>query len=93
MQPSSRPPTSAGRGRGPARWTVWEIALIALSALMIAFPLYAEVSRLVLAPAAPAQEANPQTPPDQGATAAAAPTPEGEGTAQPVAPTDRKSVV
>ena len=48
MQPPSRPPSSAGRGRRPARWTVWEISLILVSALMIAFPLYAEVATVTV---------------------------------------------
>src|SRR5206468_1059393 len=40
-------------GRGPARWTGWEIALMALSVLLIVFPLYAEGYRWL----------NPQTVP------------------------------
>jgi uncharacterized repeat protein (TIGR01451 family) len=54
-----RPPP--GRGRGPARWTAYEVALIVLSLLLIVFPLYAEAYRWLnplVAPAAPrAQEA------------------------------------
>ena len=41
-------------GRGPARWTVWEIALIALSLLLIVFPLYAEGYRWLNPLAVPA---------------------------------------
>src|SRR5262249_26926114 len=43
-------------GRGPTRWTAWEIALIALSILLIVFPLYAEGYRWLnplVVPAAP----------------------------------------
>src|SRR3954452_3821586 len=43
-------------GRGPARWTGWEIALMALSVLLIVFPLYAEGYRWLnplTVPAAP----------------------------------------
>src|SRR6185436_15283305 len=43
-------------GRGPARWTGWEIALMALSLLLIIFPLYAEGYRWLnplTVPAAP----------------------------------------
>ncbi|MCS6840809.1 MAG: hypothetical protein NZ699_17315 [Roseiflexus sp.] len=51
----------SGRGRAPARWTIYEILLVALSVALIIFPLYAEVYRWVypaFAPAAPrAQEA------------------------------------
>ncbi len=65
-----RPPRS-GRGRTPARWTFYELALIALSIALIVFPLYAEVYRWVypaFVPAAPrAQEA-----PTGGATTAPA---------------------
>src|SRR5262249_5859247 len=43
-------------GRGPTRWTAWEIALIALSILLIVFPLYTEGYRWLnplVVPAAP----------------------------------------
>ncbi|NCC35351.1 MAG: hypothetical protein EOM24_25560, partial [Chloroflexia bacterium] len=64
MKPPARGrPSQPGRGRGPVRWTVWEISLIVLSIVMIAFPLYAEATRLVFAPIAPAQE-NPTATPD-----------------------------
>ncbi|MEI7772135.1 MAG: hypothetical protein WCI67_19225, partial [Chloroflexales bacterium] len=65
MQPPAegRPPTRTGRGRAPARWTGWEVALIALSALMIAFPLYAEATRWIMPPLAPAQEISPSAAP------------------------------
>ncbi|MBP1465588.1 hypothetical protein EYB53_007705 [Candidatus Chloroploca sp. M-50] len=64
MKPPARGrPSQPGRGRGPVRWTVWEISLIVLSIVMIAFPLYAEATRLVFAPVAPAQE-NPTATPD-----------------------------
>ncbi len=61
MQPPTKGPSSTrpGRGRTPARWTGWEIALIILSVLMIAFPLYAETTRWILPPLAPAQEITP----------------------------------
>ena len=67
-------------GRGPARWTGWEIALMALSLLLIVFPLYAEAYRWLnplAVPAAPLlQRATfttvPTTP--SGATATTAPT-------------------
>ena len=70
MQPPAkgRPPTQAGRGRAPARWTGWEIALIVLSTLMIAFPLYAEVTRWIMPPLAPAQASTPSANPAAGAT-------------------------
>ena len=70
MQPPAkgRPPTQAGRGRAPARWTGWEIALIVLSTLMIAFPLYAEVTRWIMPPLAPAQASTPSVDPAAGAT-------------------------
>ncbi len=59
----------SGHGRTPARWTFYELALIALSIALIVFPLYAEVYRWVypaFVPAAPrAQEA-----PTEGATPA-----------------------
>src|SRR5829696_544246 len=41
-------------GRGPARWTAWEIVLMALSLLLIVFPLYAEGYRWLNPPAVPA---------------------------------------
>src|SRR6185295_11224843 len=41
-------------GRGPARWTGWEIALMALSLLLIVFPLYAEGYRWLNPLAVPA---------------------------------------
>src|SRR5436305_15083851 len=41
-------------GRGPARWTGWEIALMALSLLLIIFPLYAEGYRWLNPLAVPA---------------------------------------
>ncbi|MEI6778055.1 MAG: hypothetical protein WCK70_14235, partial [Chloroflexales bacterium] len=70
MQPPAkgRPPTQAGRGRAPARWTGWEIALIVLSTLMIAFPLYAEVTRWIMPPLAPAQASTPSANPAAVAT-------------------------
>src|ERR1044071_7429099 len=49
----NQPPRGSGK---PARWTTWEIGLIILSLLMIAFPLYVEVYQWLyptLAPAAP----------------------------------------
>ncbi|ABU57820.1 hypothetical protein [Roseiflexus castenholzii] len=55
-------------GRVPARWTFYEVLLIALSVALIIFPLYAEVYRWVypaFAPAAPrVQEAPTDTPTD-----------------------------
>jgi len=56
-----RPPRS-GRGRTPARWTFYELALIALSIALIVFPLYAEVYRWVypaFVPAAPRAQEEP----------------------------------
>lgn len=54
------------RGREPARWTLYELLLIALSIALIIFPLSAEVYRWVypaFAPAAPrAQEAPTEVP-------------------------------
>ena len=41
-------------GRGPVRWTGWEIALMALSLLLIVFPLYAEGYRWLNPLAVPA---------------------------------------
>src|SRR5215211_6674141 len=41
-------------GRGPARWTAWEIVLMALSLLLIVFPLYAEGYRWLNPLAVPA---------------------------------------
>ncbi|HMQ34319.1 MAG TPA: hypothetical protein PKD53_26525, partial [Chloroflexaceae bacterium] len=61
--PARRRPSQSGRGRGPVRWTPWEIALIIVSVLMIAFPLYAEATRLVFAPVAPAQGNTPVSEP------------------------------
>src|SRR5215212_6163500 len=66
-------------GRGPARWTGWEIALMALSILLIVFPLYAEGYRWLNplgVPAAPLFQRQTDTsvatsPP--GATATTAP--------------------
>jgi hypothetical protein len=63
MQPHSRGrPSSHGRGRAPARWTKLELALIVLSVVMIAFPLYAGAMRFVFPPLAPAQESTPEAP-------------------------------
>jgi len=72
MQPPAkgRPPTRTGRGRAPARWTGWEIALITLSVLMIAFPLYAEMTRWIMPPLAPAQESTPSAEPTAEQTSA-----------------------
>src|SRR6266508_2020979 len=41
-------------GRGPARWTGWEIVLMAISVLLIIFPLYAEGYRWLNPLAVPA---------------------------------------
>src|SRR5829696_807101 len=41
-------------GRGPARWTAWEIVLMALSIVLIVFPLYAEGYRWLNPLAVPA---------------------------------------
>jgi hypothetical protein len=61
MQPPNRGrPPQPGRGRGPARWTGIEIALILLSAVMIAYPLFAGALRFVAPPVAPAQETTPE---------------------------------
>jgi len=52
----------SGRGRAPARWTLYELALIALSIALIVFPLYAEVYRWVypaFVPAAPRAQEEP----------------------------------
>jgi hypothetical protein len=52
----------SGRGRAPARWTFYELALIALSIALIVFPLYAEVYRWVypaFVPAAPRAQEEP----------------------------------
>src|SRR5690242_18896431 len=52
-------------GRGPARWTAWEIALMALSVLLIVFPLYAEAYRWLnplAVPAAPRLQRVTNTP-------------------------------
>ena len=84
----------SGRGRAPARWTFYELALIALSIALIVFPLYAEVYRWVypaFVPAAPrAQEAPTSAPAnEQNETPAAEPqqrateTPEPSPTAGP----------
>ena len=63
MQPPARGrPSSPGRGRTPARWTKLELALILLSVVMIAFPLYAGAMRFVFPPPAPAQESTPAVP-------------------------------
>jgi len=63
MQPPARGrPSSPGRGRAPARWTKLELALILLSVVMIAFPLYAGAMRFVFPPLAPAQESTPEAP-------------------------------
>ncbi len=63
MQPPARGrPSSPGRGRAPARWTKLELALILLSVVMIAFPLYAGMMRFVFPPPAPAQESTPEAP-------------------------------
>ncbi|MEI7646460.1 MAG: hypothetical protein WCJ55_19480, partial [Chloroflexales bacterium] len=72
MQPPAKgsPPPRTGRGRAPARWTGWELALIVLSALMIVFPLYAEATRWIMPPLAPAQGSVPSTDPAGGATSA-----------------------
>src|SRR5436190_11649347 len=65
-------------GRGPARWTGWEIALMVLSLLLIVFPLYAEGYRWLnplIVPAAPLlqRETNTTAPTAGGATATTAP--------------------
>jgi hypothetical protein len=55
-------PLRSGRGRTPARWTFYELALIALSIALIVFPLYAEVYRWVypaFVPAAPRAQEEP----------------------------------
>jgi uncharacterized repeat protein (TIGR01451 family) len=65
MQRLSDRHRSPRSGRTPARWTFYELLLIALSVALIIFPLYAEVYRWVypaFAPAAPrAQEAPIET--------------------------------
>ncbi|MEP7190771.1 MAG: hypothetical protein ABI901_16390, partial [Roseiflexaceae bacterium] len=63
-------------GRGPARWTGWEIALMALSLLLIIFPLYAEGYRWLnplTVPAAPLLQRATITPSPGGATATTVP--------------------
>jgi NitT/TauT family transport system substrate-binding protein len=88
MQPPAkgRPPTQPGRGRTTARWTGWEVALIILSALMIAFPLYAEATRWIMPPLAPAQESSPSAePPTAEAPTAEAPTAEAPTAEAPTA--------
>ncbi|MFQ3631306.1 hypothetical protein [Roseiflexus sp.] len=66
MQRLSDRRRSPRSGRTPARWTFYELLLIALSVALIIFPLYAEVYRWVypvFAPAAPrAQEAPTEAP-------------------------------
>ncbi|MFL5805225.1 MAG: hypothetical protein ACJ8CR_26225, partial [Roseiflexaceae bacterium] len=49
-----QPPS--GRRPGPARWTVWEIGLIVLSLVLIAFPLYIQAYQWLYPPLAPAAE-------------------------------------
>ncbi|MBX0327434.1 hypothetical protein K2Z83_07055, partial [Oscillochloris sp. ZM17-4] len=85
MQPPAkgRPPIRTGRGRTPTRWTGWEIALITLSVLMIAFPLYAEATRWVMPPLAPAQESTPSADAVAGETAAPEPPTAEPPTAEP----------
>src|SRR5215213_8363989 len=67
-------------GRAPARWTGWEIVLIALSLLLIVFPLYAEGYRWLNPPAVPAapllqRQTNTSIPTSSGgSTATTAPT-------------------
>src|SRR3954452_16929005 len=59
-------------GRGPARWTGWEIALMVLSLLLIIFPLYAEGYRWLnplAVPAAPLLQRATITPTPGAATA------------------------
>ncbi len=45
-----------GRRPGPARWTIWEVGLIVLSLLMIAFPLYIQAYQWLYPPPVPAAE-------------------------------------
>ena len=67
MQPPTRGrPTQPGRGRPPARWTGLELTLILLSAVMIAYPLFAGTVSIIAPPLAPAQELPPTA--DQPAT-------------------------
>ncbi len=61
-----RPKHTPGRGRQPARWTIWEVLLLSLSVLLIIFPLYAETYRWINPLPAPAQEIDP-TPPSESA--------------------------
>jgi len=68
MQPPTRGrPTQPGRGRPPARWTGLELTLILLSAVMIAYPLFAGTLSVIAPPLAPAQELTPAA--DQPPTA------------------------
>ncbi len=55
------------RGRGPVRWTLWEVLLLILSVLMMIFPLYAEAYRWINPPVVPAQESATDTPADEPA--------------------------
>src|SRR5262245_13755139 len=80
---------SRGRRPGPARWTPWEIGLIVLSLLLIAFPLYAEVYQWVyprIAPAAPLEQRVTQTSPP--GTGQPAPTNTPQPTNTPGGPTN-----
>ncbi|NWG20117.1 MAG: hypothetical protein HXY39_07280, partial [Chloroflexi bacterium] len=101
----NRPPR-AGRGRAPARWTPYELVLIAVSVLLIAFPLYAEAYRWVnpaLVPAAPRGQEAPTEQPvnDAGSTSVPADQAPAESTSAPTdqapaestsAPTDQAEI-
>ena len=71
-------------GRGPVRWTIWEIALIGVSLLLIVFPLYAEVYSWVYPPSAPA------APAEQRATFTPVPSPGPSATPNPATTAARR---
>ncbi|HEX6288539.1 MAG TPA: hypothetical protein VFZ66_05070, partial [Herpetosiphonaceae bacterium] len=83
-QPSSRP---------PVRWSLWELALLAISLVMIASPLFAAGYALLVPTVAPAQESGSglmQTRPTEcptSATGTPCPTPPPTETPSPT-PTD-----
>ena len=76
------------RGRAPARWTAWEIALITISLLLIVFPIYTEAYRWLnpqIVPAAPALQRETFTPIPSGSPVST-PTPPPGATATPTPP-------
>src|SRR4051812_26533357 len=86
MQRLIHPKKQPHNRRGPARWTLWEIALITLSVLLIVFPLYAEVSSWLnplIAPAAPRLQ---QPEPSAASPQPAEPSPASAASPQPAEP-------